>query len=69
MKTDFYEADPFGGGKGDHLCTIETEYRWEKGDEVWVHAGGRDLKLRVTWVNIHVQEDGTITRELLGLKL
>ena len=36
MQTDFYDADPFSGNKGDHLCTIESDYRWEKGDEVWI---------------------------------
>lgn len=68
MKTDFFEADAFSGSKGDHLASIESEYRWEKGDEVWVEAGGRRTKLRITWVNVTVK-DGVVTRELLGLKL
>ena len=36
MKTDFYEADPFSGSKGEHYVTIDSDYRWEKGDEVWL---------------------------------
>lgn len=68
MKTDFYDADPFSGSKGDHLCTIESDYRWEKGDEVWVETAGRRVKIRVTWVNVTVR-DGVVSRELLGLKL
>lgn len=68
MKTDFYEADPFNGSKGEHYATIESDYRWEKGDEVWLEAAGRRVKVRITWVNVTVK-DGVITRELLGLKL
>ena len=68
MRTDFYDADPFSGSKGAHLCTIDTDYRWEKGDEVWVEAGGTRVKLRITWVNVTVA-DGVVSRELLGLKL
>jgi len=68
MKTDFYEADPFSGSKGEHHCTIESDYRWEKGDEVWLDTNGKRLKLRITWVNLEVK-DGAVSRELLGLKL
>jgi hypothetical protein len=68
MKTDFYEADAFSGSRGKHYVTIESDYRWEKGDEVWVEAGGERVKLRITWVNVTVK-DGAVTRELLGLKL
>lgn len=68
MHTEFYEADPFGGGRGTHLATIQSDYRWEKGDEVWIQSGAERLKLRVTWVNVTVK-DGDVSRELLGLKL
>lgn len=69
MRTDFFEADPFSGSKGEHYVTIESDYRWEKGDEVWIEASGKRVKLRLTWVNVTVRGDGTVTRELLGLKL
>ena len=68
MKTDFYEADPFGGSKGPLICTIDSDYRWEKGDEVWLEVAGKRTKVRVTWVNVTVK-DGELSRELLGLKL
>jgi hypothetical protein len=68
MTTDFYEADAFTGSKGEHYCTIESDYRWEKGDEVWLDVRGRRTKLRITWVNVQVK-DGVVSRELLGLKL
>jgi hypothetical protein len=68
MKTSFYEADAFTGSKGDHYVTIESDYRWEKGDEVWLDNAGKRVKLRITWVNVTVK-DGVPTRDLLGLKL
>lgn len=69
MKTSFYEADAFTGSKGEHYATIESDYRWEKGDEVWVETARGRLKMRVTWVNVTVHADGSASRELLGLKL
>ena len=68
MRTEFYEADPFGGGRGNLLVAIDSDYRWEKGDEVWVQTGDERIKLRVTWVNVTV-DNGVLSRELLGLKL
>lgn len=69
MKTDFFEADAFTGSKGEHYLTIDSDYRWEKGDEIWIEAKGQRLKLRITWVNLTVAANGTVSRELLGLKV
>ena len=68
MRTDFYEADAFSGSKGKFYGTIDSDYRWEKGDEVWIETAGQRTKLRITWVYVRVK-DGTVSRELLGLKL
>lgn len=69
MRTDFYEADEFTGSKGQHYATIDSDYRWEKGDEVWLNTESGRFKLRITWVVVNVATDGTVTRELLGLRL
>ena len=69
MQTSFYEADEFTGSKGEHYATIDSDYRWEKGDEVWLDTARGRFKLRVTWVVVNVASDGTVTRELLGLRL
>ena len=70
MKTSFYEADQFTGVKGKHYLTINSDYRWEKGDEVWVEEStGKRSKLRITWVVVNVTADGVVERELLGLRI
>ena len=68
MHTEIFEADPFGGGKGQHLATLTTDYRFERNDELFLTAGGRRLKVRITFVR--VEWDGAeLKRELLALRL
>ena len=69
METAFYDADEFTGNKGKHYVTIESDYRWVKGDEVWLETNGERVKPRITWVVVNVTEAGVVSRELLGLKL
>ena len=68
MKTEFYESDPFTPRKAALLLSLDTDYRFEKGDEVVIDAGGRPTKVRVMDVRIHVRA-GVISREILALKL
>ena len=69
METSFFEADEFSGGKGRRYLTIDSDYRWEKGDEVWLETDDGPIRLRLTWVVVRVAADGALTRELLGLRL
>ena len=69
MRTDFFEADEFTGSKGERYATIDSDYRWEKGDEVWLNTESGRFKLRITWVVMEVASDGAVTRELLGLRV
>ena len=68
MKTEFYESDPFSPRKAGLLLSIDTDYRFEKGEEVFIDDGGKQTKIRVMYVNIQVR-NGVISREILGLKL
>jgi hypothetical protein len=68
MKTDFYESDPFAPRKADLLLSLDTDYRFEKGDEVVIENGGRTTKVRVMDVRIHVKS-GALTREVLAMRL
>ena len=38
MKTEFWESDPFSARKGRLITTLATDYRFEKGDEVFFDA-------------------------------
>jgi hypothetical protein len=68
MKTEFFESDPFSPRKADLLLSIDTDYRFEKGDEVVIDSGGRSVKVRIMDVRIHVKS-GVLSREILGLKV
>ena len=68
MKTDFFESDPFSPRKADLLASIESDYRFEKGDEVVIESGGHSTKVRVMDVRVHVNS-GALSREILALKL
>ena len=69
MKTEIWESDPFSPKKGELIATLETEYRFEKGDEVYFDDAPSRLKVRVIDVRVHVKGDGAVHREILALKL
>ena len=68
MKTEFFESDPFSPRKAAMLLSIDTDYRFEKGDEVVVESPARTTKVRVMDVRIYVKS-GVISREILAMKL
>jgi hypothetical protein len=68
MKTEFYESDPFTPRKTDLLLSINTDYRFEKGDEVTIESPNRTTKVRVMDVRVAVRM-GVISREILALRL
>ena len=69
MKTEFWESDPFSAKKGRLITTLATDYRFEKGDEVFFDAEPGRLKVRIIGVQVHVLGDGDIYRDILALKL
>jgi hypothetical protein len=68
MKTEFFESDPFTPRKADLLLSIDTDYRFEKGDEVVIDSGNRSTKVRIMDVRVKVTS-GVLSREILSLKL
>ena len=68
MKTEFFESDPFAPRKTELLLSIDTDYRFEKGDEVPIDSGNRTVKVRVMDVRVRVTT-GVLSREILALKL
>jgi len=70
VETEIYESDPFTAKKQNLLARFTSDYRFQKGDELYIHRNdGRPLKVRVIDVRVHIQDDGRLTRELLALKL
>ena len=68
MKTEFFESDPFAPRKAELLLSIDTDYRFEKGDEVVIDAGGQPTKVRVMDVQVRITS-GLLSREILALKV
>jgi hypothetical protein len=68
MKTEFFESDPFTPRKADLLLSIDTDYRFEKGDEIVIDSGSRSTKIRIMDVRVRVTS-GVLSREVLSLKL
>jgi hypothetical protein len=71
VETEIYESDPFTAKKEALLVRFTSDYRFQKGDELYIHHGdGRPLKVRLIDVRVHVRDGGgRLTREILALKL
>jgi len=70
LEIEVYASDPFTAKKEELLSKFSSDYRFQKGDELYVHQGrGRPLKVRLIDVRVHIQDDGCLTAELLALKL
>ncbi len=68
MRTEIFESDPFSAQKGTLLLTLDTEYRFERNDELFLNSGDRRMKVRV--INVRVEINGTaMRRELLVMKI
>ena len=68
MQTEIYESDPFSGSRGKQLLSINTEYRFEHNDELFLTVGGRRIKVRIT--HVRLEWDGSaLRREILALLL
>ena len=67
MKTEIYEVDPFTSRKDKLITTIDSDYRFERQDEIFIE-GAKPIKVRV--INVFVRlTGGEMERELLVMKL
>jgi hypothetical protein len=69
MRTEIYESDPFTPAKGRLLATLSSEYRFEKGDELFFDDEPGPLKVRIIGVQVHIKSNGDVYRDILALKL
>lgn len=68
MRTEIYEADPFTSRKTVSIMTIDTDYRFEKGDEFVLERDGRTSAWRVMQVRVFISGT-TLHREIAALRL
>ena len=67
LKTEIYEVDPFTSRKDKLITTIDSDYRFERQDEIFID-GAKAMKVRV--INVVVRlAGGDMERELLVMKL
>ena len=69
VKTEIWESDPFTPRKEKLLATLQSEYRFQKGDELFFDDAPDRLKVRIMDVRVHIKGDGAVEREILALKL
>jgi hypothetical protein len=70
VDVELFSSDAFTAKKEELLSRFKSEYRFEKGDELYVEQGGeRPLKVRVIDVRLFVDEGGSLKSELLAMKL
>lgn len=69
MRTEIWESDPFSAKKSGLLATVDTDYRFEKGDEIYIDTAGTSTKVRIMHVWVHVKNGSTMTRDVLALKI
>jgi len=67
LKTEIYEVDPFTSRKDKLITTINSDYRFERQDEIFID-GAKPMKVRVISVLVRLV-GGEMERELLVLKL
>lgn len=70
MEVEIYSSDAFTAKKEELLSRFESEYRFQKGDELYIEqGGGRSLKVRLIDVRVRVGENGSVRSELLAMKV
>ena len=68
MKVEIYEVDPFTQRKDKLLTTLSTDYRFQKGDEIFIEEGSKPVKVRVSYLQVRIK-GGVVEQELLALRL
>ncbi len=68
MVTNIYEVDAFTGRRGKMVMAVDSDYRFEKGDEFVIEQGGGHTPMRVMKVRVILQPDKT-RREIDAMRL
>ena len=68
MRAEIYEADPFTQRREKLLTSLDTHYRFQKGDELFIEGGEHAMKVRVIHVQVRIK-GGELRQEILALKI
>lgn len=68
MHTEIHESDPFTARKAALLATLDTDYRFERNDELFLTVEGKRIKVRIINVMVELTPQG-LRRDLLALRL
>jgi hypothetical protein len=68
VKAEIYQADAFTQRREKLLTSLETEYRFQKGDELFIEEGERPQKMRVIFVQVRIK-GGELQQEILALRI
>ncbi len=68
MHTEIYEADPYPSRKSASITTMDTDYRFEKGDEFLIENDGRTSAWRVIKVRV-ILSGNTLRREVAAMRV
>ena len=70
MNVELWSSDAFTEKKEELLVSFQSEYRFQRGDEVYVQRSeGQPLKVRLIDVRVFIDQDGSVKSELLAMKL
>ena len=68
MRTELWESDPFTEKRQSRIDTLDSDYRWQKGDVFVDNRGGAHDRFRVIHVQVQLHDDG-LRRTILALRL
>lgn len=68
MQTELWESDPFTERRVAMIDTLDTDYRWEKGDTFVDERGAAHDRFRVISVQVRMGDEG-LSRTILALRL
>lgn len=66
MHTEIWESDAFSPRKVKLLATFDSDYRFERQDEITIEADGQRQRVRIIGVRLYLN-DHTLRREILAL--
>ena len=69
METEIYESDPFTAKRQNILVRFTSDYRFQKGEELYIpQGGGRPLKVRLIGIRVPNQDGAETPQPVPAIK-